>query len=502
MLLDDLPVLPVIVPLIAAPVCLLFPNNRVPGIFASVVAAVSAILAAMLLTDVATNGPANYDLGGWAAPLGIVYRVDIAGALVMTLVATMAALTIPYAIRGIEKDIAPSQVSAFFAMFLICFAGLIGVVATGDAFNVFVFLEISSLSTYTLVAMGAKRDRRALTAAFTYLVLGTIGATFFVIGLGLLYQVTGTLNMLDIHERLVGQDNRVVRAAFAFIFTGLALKLAMFPLHQWLPNAYTFAPSAVTAFLASTATKVAIYAMLRFLFTVFGFQFGFMDVAFGMFLLLGMVGMFVASLIAVFRDDVKTVFAYSSVAQIGYMLLGISFATPEGVGAALVYVVNHAVTKAALFMAIGAVVYSIGSQKMPAFRGLAKRMPVTAGALIVSGLALVGVPMTAGFISKWVLIRAAFEATLPIPSLFLVLFIVSTTLLAVGYVGRLVWEMTLQEPEGQIEVKPVPLAMMVPMLIVAFLTFYLGVNADGLVSLSEAAARELLNTGLGTGGAN
>ncbi|MEM6913058.1 MAG: monovalent cation/H+ antiporter subunit D family protein [Pseudomonadota bacterium] len=502
MLLDDLPVLPVILPLIAAPICLLFPNNRVPGVFASLVAALSAILSAMLLADVATSGAIQYDLGGWAAPLGIVYRVDITGALVMTLVATMAALTMPYAIRGIEKDIAPSQTSAFFAMFLICFAGLIGVVATGDAFNVFVFLEISSLSTYTLVAMGAKRDRRALTAAFTYLVLGTIGATFFVIGLGLLYQVTGTLNMLDIHERLVGQDNRVVRAAFAFIFTGLALKLAMFPLHQWLPNAYTFAPSSVTAFLASTATKVAIYAMLRFLFTVFGFQFGFMDVAFGLFLFLGMVGMFVASLIAVFRDDVKTIFAYSSVAQIGYMLLGISFATPEGVGAALVYIVNHAVTKAALFMAIGAVVYSIGSQRMPAFRGLAKRMPVTAGALIVSGLALVGVPMTAGFISKWVLIRAAFEATLPVSSLFLVLFIVSTTLLAVGYVGRLIWEMTLQEPEGQVDVKPVPLVMLVPMLIVTALTVFLGVHADGLVSLSETAARELLDTGLGTGGAH
>ncbi len=501
MLIDDLPVLPVLLPLIAAPICLLLPNNRLPGIFASFVSGLAAILSAMLLAQVAGSGPADYDLGGWAAPLGIVYRVDMVGALVMTLVASMAAVTLPYAIKSIEQEITKSQTSAFFATFLICFSGLIGVVATGDAFNVFVFLEISSLSTYTLVAMGAKRDRRALTAAFTYLVLGTIGATFFVIGLGLLYQATGTLNMLDIHEQLVGQDNRVIRAAFAFIFTGFALKLAMFPLHQWLPNAYTFAPSSVTAFLASTATKVAIYSMLRFLFTVFGFQFGFMDVAFAFFLVLGMLGMFVGSLIAVFRDNVKMIFAYSSVAQIGYMLLALSFATPEGVAAALVYIVNHAVTKAALFMAIGAVVYSIGSPRISAFRGLAKRMPVTAGALIVGGLALVGVPMTAGFISKWLLIRAAFEATLPISSLFLVLFIVSTTLLAVAYVGRLVWEMTLQEPEGQVEVKPVPMSMMIPMLLVTFLTFYLGVNADGLVNLAEAAAQELLNTGLGTGGA-
>ncbi|MEM9810713.1 MAG: monovalent cation/H+ antiporter subunit D family protein [Pseudomonadota bacterium] len=501
MFVNDLPVLPVILPLIAAPICLLLPNTKLPGMFASLIAAVAAFASVLLLLQVIDSGPLTYNMGGWAAPLGIAYRIDLAGAIVMTLVATMAAFTLPYAINSVETEIVRSQTSAFFAMFLICFSGLIGVVATGDAFNVFVFLEISSLSTYTLVALGAKHDRRALTAAFTYLILGTIGATFFVIGLGLLYQMTGTLNMLDLHERLDGQDNKVIRAAFAFILTGLGLKLAMFPLHRWLPNAYTFAPSAVTAFLASTATKVAIYAMLRFLFTVYGFNFEFMNIAFTFFIILGMLGMFVGSLIAVFREDVKMIFAYSSVAQIGYMLLGISFATTAGVSAALVYVVNHAVTKAALFMAIGAVFYAMGSQRMAAFRGLAKRMPVTCGALIVSGLALIGVPLTAGFISKWLLVQAAFDTVLAVPSLLIVLFIVGTTLLAIAYVGRLVWEMTLREPEGQVEIKPVPRLMLVPMLAMAFLCIYLGIDADWLVNLSRTAAQQLLDTGLGTGGA-
>ena len=331
-LTDHLPVLCVVVPLAAAPVTVLFPKGRLPWAWATLVSWATFILSMVLMVRVADAGVVTYNLGGWPSPFGIVYRIDIIGALVLALVSGMAALVLPYAKSSIRKELGDGQSPAVYAMLLICLAGLMGVVATGDAFNVFVFLEISSLSTYALVAMGAKNDRRALTAAFTYLVLGTIGATFFVIGLGLLYQATGTLNMLDMHERLINQDNRVVRAGFAFIVTGLGLKVAMFPLHKWLPDAYTFAPSAVTAFLASTATKVAVYAMIRFVFTVFGFTFDFLSVAQVFFLGLGLAGMIIASLIAVFRADVKQMLAYSSVAQIGYMLLGISLVEAVAAG--------------------------------------------------------------------------------------------------------------------------------------------------------------------------
>ncbi|NNU16618.1 monovalent cation/H+ antiporter subunit D family protein [Parvularcula sp. ZS-1/3] len=500
MILDDLPVLPVIIPLFAAPICLLLPNTRLAGSFATLIAWVSFAFAAMLLATVAEVGPIEYGLGGWANPLGIVYRVDLAGAIVMTLVSLLASVVFPYAIESARDEIVPSQTSAFFAMFLICFSGLMGVVATGDAFNVFVFLEISSLSTYTLVALGAKRDRRALTAAFTYLVLGTIGATFFVIGLGLLYQVTGTLNMTDLHDRLQGADNKVIRAGYAFIFTGLGLKLAMFPMHRWLPAAYTYAPSAVTAFLASTSTKVAIYAMLRFLFTIFGFSFGFADIAFGFFLVLGLVGMFYASTVAIFREDVKMILAYSSVAQIGYMLLGISFATVDGVGAALVHVFQHAVMKTTLFMAVGAVFFALGSHRLSAYKGLGKTMPVTTGVFLIGGLSLVGVPLTGGFISKWVLVQAAFGSVQAIPSLLIVLMIVASSLLAVAYVGRIAWTMLLEEPTSRTPRK-VPLAMMAPMLLMAAVTIYFGIDAEGLVNICRAAAESLLDTGLGYGGA-
>lgn len=500
--LDHLPVLPVVVPLVAAPACALLPKGTPAWGFATFVSWVTFVLAAILLITVAEAGTLTYALGGWQAPLGIVYRIDLSGAIVMALVAGMAAFVFPYARQSVLKEIGEAQSPAFYSAFLVCLTGLMGVVATGDAFNVFVFLEISSLSTYALVAMGARQDRRALTAAFTYLVLGTIGATFFVIGLGLLYQMTGTLNMLDMHERLAGQDNKVIRAAFAFIVTGLGLKLAMFPLHRWLPDAYTFAPSAVTAFLASTATKVAVYAMLRFLFTVFGFSTAFSNVAFGLFMVLGLVGMFAASLIAVFRIDVKQMLAFSSVAQVGYMLLGISFATADGVAAALVHIVNHALMKSALFMAVGCVFYAVGSHRLSAYKGIGKRLPFTAGCFVIAGLSLVGVPLTAGFVSKFVLIEAALDATLPVPSLLIVFLIVASSLLAVAYVGRVAYAMFLEDPPAQADGSPapaisVPFGMLVPMALLTAANVYVGIDAEGLVSLCRQAGDALMAAGFG-----
>jgi multicomponent Na+:H+ antiporter subunit D len=500
-LTSQLPVLAVILPMIAAPLTILLPWARAAWGFATLVSWLTFIVSLLLLHHVSQFGVVEYAMGGWAAPLGIVYRIDLIGALVLALVSGMAAIVLPFAKESVATEVSEAQCPYFYGMLLICFSGLMGVVATGDAFNVFVFLEISSLSTYALVAMGARQDRRALTAAFTYLVLGTIGATFFVIGLGLLYQVTGTLNMVDLHERLTGQDNRVVRAGFAFIVTGLGLKLAMFPLHRWLPDAYTFAPSAVTAFLASTATKVAVFAMLRFLFTVFGFTFAFMDVAFLLFMVLGLAGMFIASLIAVFRDDVKQMLAFSSVAQIGYMLLGISFATSEGVAAATVHVFNHALMKVALFMAVGAIFYAIGSHRLRDYQGLGKTMPFTSACFVIAGCSLIGFPFTAGFVSKYVLIDAAFSATLTIPSLLIVLLIVASSLLAVAYIGRVVYALYLAEPLPRERMPAVPWSMLVPLGLMAFANVYVGFDGEGLVDIAMRGAEALMNTGLGFEGA-
>jgi len=265
--LTHLPVLQIALPLIAAPLCVLLRHARAVQIFAVLVAWACLGIALALLGAALPGGAISYELGGWPAPLGIEYRVDLANAFVLVVVSALGAVVLPIGPGRRGHAVPPRREYLFYASFLLCMAGLMGVAITGDIFNVFVFLEISSLAAYTLIALG--RQRQALRAAFSYLMMGTIGGTFVLIGIGFLYQMTGTLNMADLQRLLPAvQQSRSVHAAFAFLTVGIGIKLAVFPLHQWLPNAYSFAPPAVSAFLASTATKVAYYLLVRLAFGV------------------------------------------------------------------------------------------------------------------------------------------------------------------------------------------------------------------------------------------
>jgi multicomponent Na+:H+ antiporter subunit D len=374
---------------------------------------------------------------------------------------------------------------------MLCLAGLLGVAITGDAFNLFVFLEISSLSSYVLIAMG--HDRRALTASFQYLILGTIGATFIVIGIGLMYMATGTLNMADLANRLnMTGSNRTVVVAFSFIAIGASLKLALFPLHYWLPNAYAYAPSAVTGFLAATATKVSIYILLRFVFTVFGLDTAADQLHIDRLLFpLSVVGILVASTVAIFQSDSKRLLAYSSVAQVGYMVLGISFLSVTGLSAAIVHLFNHAITKGGLFLLLGCVFLRVGSVKIEDMAGLAKRMPYTCMGLVLGGLSLIGVPLTAGFISKWVLVRAALDEGYWI----IALVVLGASVLAVIYVWRIVESIYLRPAPplqpGQ-EVKEAPLSMLIPAWLLIAASIYFGIDTSLTLGVAEDAARQLL----------
>ncbi|MCS6948179.1 MAG: hypothetical protein NZM12_11235, partial [Steroidobacteraceae bacterium] len=330
------PVLLVVLPLAAAPLAVLL--RRTGAAFAVVMSAATAVFAisAVLWIQVGPAGSLSYALGSWPPPWGIEYRVDRLASFVLLLVSGAATIVLPYSRATLEREIAAGLGHLYYAAFALALAGLLGIVVTGDAFNLFVFLEISALATYTLIALG--RGRQALAAAFRYLVIGTIGATFYVIGVGFLYLLTGTLNLQDLALRLRGiEDLRPVLAALAFITVGLSLKVALFPLHQWLPNAYTYAPSAITAFLAATATKVAVYALMRFAFSVFRTELLFDRLPWPQIMLaLSLLAMFVASFLAIFQDDLKRLFAYSSVSQIGYVTLGLSLDSAYGLTAAIV----------------------------------------------------------------------------------------------------------------------------------------------------------------------
>ena len=477
----------VLVPLIAGPVCAMLPGRFLPWLLAMLASAASLVIAALTL-PAAMDGTISYAFGNWPPPIGIEYRVDAANAFVALLLAGMATFILPWARTSVNHEV-PERQGPFYALFLMALAGLLGITLTGDVFNVFVFLEISSLATYALIAHGS--DRRALLAAFRYLIMGTVGATFLLIGIGFLYMMTGTLNMADLAERIPElRDTRAVRAALAFIIVGMGLKLAMFPLHLWLPNAYTYAPSFVTIFLAATATKVALYVMLRFVYTVFAPDYSFVVLPLATVLMvLAVAGMFAGSWVAIFQKNLKRMLAYSSVAQVGYMVLGVSMATALGLTAAFLHLFNHALMKAALFMALGAVVYRIGSVRLESMKGLGRAMPWTMTAFALAGLSLIGIPLTAGFVSKWYLILASLEAG----QWGLVILILATSMMAVIYIWKVVEAAWFQErPADAVAAREAPLSLLVPVWVLVAANFYFGIDTRLTVGAATAAAEVLM----------
>jgi len=315
--LHHLPVLIVIVPLIGALITAFFRKGSIAWAFATLITWSALAMAVMLLWQVtAAAKPISYHLGGWPPPIGIEYRVDALNVFILLLVSGVASLIMVYARRSVASEIDQDKQAWFYTVYLLCLTGLLGMSVTGDAFNVFVFMEIASLSSYILIALGT--DRRALLAAYQYLIMGTIGATFYVIGVGLLYVVTGTLNMADMAARIgpaMATQSHPIMAALAFLVVGISLKLALFPLHLWLPNAYAFAPSSATAFLAATATKVAVYILIRVYFTIFGTAINISTLPISdVLLILSVTAMFVASILAFYEDSIERMLAYSSIA--------------------------------------------------------------------------------------------------------------------------------------------------------------------------------------------
>lgn len=492
MIAEQLPALQIMVTLTAAPLCVMIRNARACWALAMVANALACLISILLLIQVLDTGVIRYALGGWAAPTGIEYYIDAMNAAVLILVSGISSIVLLYAYKSVAKSVPTPKHYLFYSAWMMCVTGLLGIVITGDAFNVFVFLEISSLAMYTLISFGS--DRRALTASFRYLVLGSVGASFILIGIGFLYAATGTLNMIDLAERIPdSESHRAVLVAFSFITLGVLIKSAVFPLHAWLPNAYTFAPIAVTAFLAGTATKVSLYVLLRFFFSIFG-----KDYSFGQLLLNGVLlpaavaGFVLMSLVAIFQTDLRRMLAYSSVAQIGYIVAGFSLASQAGLTAGIVHIVNHGIVKASLFMAVGCILYRVGHVHAPSLDSLMKRMPFTCVAFIISGLGLIGVPLTAGFVSKFTLIGAAMERGWWLISALVLV----SSLMAVIYVGRVIEIMLFRQSRQSVPestgMQEAPLSMLIPMYVLVAIGLYFGINGSVTLEVAGQAATQLL----------
>ena len=491
-IIANLPALVVVIPLLLAPIAALIPISGAAWLVA-VIGSGGALVSAFLLQGAVSNGSSfSYHLGSWPPPWGIEFVVDSASALTVLIMAALAFVATLFARKALPAEINEKDIGKAYSAWLLACGGLAGLVMTGDAFNLFVFLEISALSSVILIALGAGTDRRALVAGYNYLIIGAVGATFYVIGVGFIYAVTGSLNMADLAARIPDvQQDTVIMVGFGFMVAGILVKAAIFPVHIWLPAAYAYAPSAVSALLAAIATKASLYVLARILFTMFA---GVPDVTAlaleWVLIPLAIAGIFTGTILAIYENDIKKLLAYSSVAQIGYIALAFGIASTAGVAAGFIHIGNHAVIKGGMFLAVGGYFLALRSRvSLSAMAGLGRRMPITTTGFLICGLSLIGLPLTAGFISKLYLVRALIAEDMII---VMILVLVSSAL-SVAYLWKIV-EILWQRPEGE----EAPLhggeapALYIPLWILAIANLWLGIAPTPLVDSANRAAMHLV----------
>ena len=488
-IIANLPGLVVAIPLLLAPVVALIPLSSLAWVLAVVGTGLSLICAVLIQGSVTGGASYSYFLGNWPPPWGIEFVVDAASALTVLIMAGLAFIATLFARQGLLAEIAEKDAGMSYAAWLLACGGLSGLVMTGDAFNLFVFLEISALSSVILIALGAGTDRRALIAGYNYLLIGAVGATFYVIGVGFIYAVTGSLNMADLAGRIPDvPQTTAVMVGFGFMMAGIVVKAAIFPVHIWLPAAYSFAPSAVSALLAAIATKASLYVLARIMFTVFTGTPDVTAIAIEFVLIpLALGGIFVGTILAIYENDIKKLLAFSSVAQIGYIALAFGVASTAGVAAGFVHIGNHAVIKGGMFLAVGGFAIALGRRiDLDCMVGLGRRMPITTIGFLICGLSLIGLPLTAGFISKLYLVRALIEADM----IFIMGLVLFSSALSVAYLWKIV-EILWHKPVDATPVPETP-GLYLPLWMLAIGNIWLGVAPAPLVDAAGRAAMQLV----------
>lgn len=452
-------------------------------------AMLSVLVLSILSVCLLGSEPVVYEVGGWdAPPLGIAMVLDGLTCFMLITVSLVSFLVAVYSINYMKMYTGTWK---FYTLFLLMVAGMNGVVVTGDMFNLFVFLEIGSVASYALVAFGTEHEE--LEAAFKYMVMGVLTSLFILLGIALLYSYTSTLNMADM-SRIVAEKGRgpVVMFAGVLFLVGFGLKAALVPFHAWLPDAHPSAPAPISAMLSGVVIKtLGVYALLRVIFGVLGL--GEVESVLAILRALGAVSMVVGALLAIGQRDMKRMLAYSSISQVGYIVLAIGLGTYWGFLGALFYLLCHAVFKSLLFLNSGAVVYSTGTRDLEQMGGLGRRMPVTGATSMVASMSIAGIPPFAGFFSKLIIIMAAVKAdqiTLAIIAVVVSIITLSYYLKMqrMAFLGKLAdaWK-EIREAPSLMCVSMVVLAVLCLALVVVLLPSVRAVLLDPAVKVLEIA---------------
>jgi len=392
---------------------------------------ITFILSGLLLRHVTQVGNFFLKIGPYDAPWGIAFRIGHIEALMALLFTGVTLMISWYAIYSIHKDIKESYIKYYFLLMHILLASLLGLVFTNDLFNGYVFVEATTLSSCGIIII--KNNKDTSKATFKYLIMSVLGSGLLLMGIAFIYAITGQLNIVAVHEQLVkvaAAKENIITISLSLIMVGLGVKSALFPLHTWLPDAHGSAPTTSSAILSSLVLKAPIVFLIKIIYQAYGLEVLQDTPVFTILLILGLAGMILGSIFAIYQKEIKRVIAYSSVAQMGYIFFGIGLGTEMGLRVALFHIFAHALTKAMLFLCVGSMIEQSGYKYKDEFRGIGKEMPVTLGAFTLGALSMVGIPIFPGFISKWYFSIATINAD---QYLFLAFILVSSLLNAVYY---------------------------------------------------------------------
>ncbi|MEM1669607.1 MAG: NADH-quinone oxidoreductase subunit M [Candidatus Methanomethylicaceae archaeon] len=387
-----------------------------------------------------------------------------------------------YSIKYMEKD---EGVPLFFSLLLLMISGMIGCVFAGDMFSFFVFWEMMCIASYTLVAF--RREKwEPVEAAFKYLIMSSAGSASILFGMSLLYGMCGTLLFKDLSKILSNVNNIWIYIAAIFIFIGLGIKTAIFPLHTWLPDAHSAAPSSISAMLSGVVIETGIYAICRIGFNIFSSIYNqWLEIL----AILSILTMLIGNLTPLLQTDIKRLLAYSSIAHIGYMLAGISTGNLLGITGALLHVFNHAIMKGSAFLCSGMILYRLETRDMREISGIGRRMPLTGAIFSLSLFSLIGVPPLNGFISKLTIIMATIEANM---AWLGIAVIINSVISAVYYLRTIKAILQPISSKKVEEAKEGPIIMLIPLIILAFLIIIFGIWPDSLINFAMSAANILL----------
>ncbi|ASJ07010.1 proton-conducting transporter transmembrane domain-containing protein [Thermococcus pacificus] len=478
-----LPVIPMAFAFVLPLLSTVIRNRRFIFGYALFVTGITLLMGGELFRQVYSSElPLTYSFGGWKAPVGIIYEVDRFGAVMVLVTAALMFLTAVYSVRYLERE---DGVEWFYTLYLGLEAGLLGIFMTGDAFNLFVMLEVTAISSYGLVMFYTEEGYPAYSG-LRYAIISSIGTTLYFLALVLIYRGLGTVNFADISAKLHGIEfpistplNSIVpilAISMALITWAFTIKAAIMPNHFWLPGAHSAAPSPVSAVLSGLVVNAGSYGFMRFLSLIYVPEVSRIgDIICTLLLILGAISALLSSIAMTVQDDVKRIVAYSTILNMGYLAMAVGVNSEAGTAGAVFHMVNHAIAKALLFLAVGVFIHAAGSRKLDELKGLGKNMPFTTVSLAIATMSLVGLPPTNVFFSKLLLYRAYIEKS---PVLVAVLLL-SSLFALVSYMRVLYW-LWVKKPDEKREAHE-PRSMVAVLVILAIACLVIGVLSPILV---------------------